>query len=114
MNADNRTVKILTEEEMEQIAGGHPFEEKIADYSLFRAGIVCEMHLFEADEFFIGGTKISKDFAKSLRTRSKKLWGDYSARGDYVEYARAWKKILADEYGITWNGEMGCLIGYCD
>ena len=24
------------------------------------------------------------------------------------------EKILADEYGIAWNGEMGCLIGYCD
>ena len=38
----------------------------------------------------------------------------YSDSGDYIAYAKAWKKILADEYGISWNGEMGCLIGYCD
>jgi hypothetical protein len=42
------------------------------------------------------------------------VWANYSASGDYVAYARAWKVILANEYGIAWNGEMGRLIGYCD
>lgn len=108
------TFTILTLDEMAEIAGGHPFEEKFADYSLYRAGITCEMHFFDDDEFRIGSTSISKSLAKSLRTRSAKLWADYSASGDYIAYARVWKKILADEYGIAWNGEMGCLIGYFD
>ena len=104
----------LTLDEMEAIAGGHPFEEKFADYALYRAGITCDEHMFGSDEFRIGSTKISKDLAKSLRSRSSKVWANYSASGDYVTYARAWKVILANEYGIAWNGEMGRLIGYCD
>ena len=105
----------LTLDEMAEIAGGHPFEEKFADYSLYRAGITCEEHFFDDDEFRIGSTRISKSLAKSLRSRSAKLWAaEYSDSGDYVAYARAWKAILANEYGIAWNGEMGCLIGYCD
>ncbi|MBQ1364455.1 MAG: hypothetical protein IIY60_01450 [Clostridia bacterium] len=104
----------LTLDEMEAIAGGHPFEEKFADYALYRAGITCDEHMFGSDEFRIGSTKISKDLAKSLRSRSSKVWANYSASGDYVAYARAWKVILANEYGIAWNGEMGRLIGYCD
>lgn len=110
----NTTMTPLTMDEMAAVAGGHPFEEKFADYSLYRAGITCEMHFFDDDEFRIGSTNISKDLAKSLRTRSAKLWASYSNSGDYIAYAKAWKKILADEYGISWNGEMGCLIGYCD
>ena len=104
----------LTLDEMEAIAGGHPFEEKFADYALYRAGITCDEHMFGSDEFRIGSTKISKDLAKSLRSRSSKVWANYSASGDYVAYARAWKVILANEYGIAWNGAMGRLIGYCD
>ena len=118
------TFTILTLDEMAEIAGGHPFEEKFADYALYRAGITCEEHFFSDDdceehffsddEFRIGSTGISKSLAKSLRSRSAKLWADYSASGDYVAYARVWKGILANEYGIAWNGEMGRLIGYCD
>ena len=104
----------ITLDEMAEIAGGHPFEEKFADYDLYRAGVTCEMHFFADDEFRIGSTQISKSLAKSLRSRSAKLWRNYSASGDYVAYAREWKAILANEYGIAWNGEMGCLIGYCD
>ena len=110
----NEEIRVLTVNEMEQFAGGHPFEEKFADYDLYRAGITCNMHLFSVDEFTIGSVNISKDLAKALRARSKKVWADYSASGDYIAYARAWKEILASEYGITWNGEIGCLIGYCD
>ena len=110
----NTTMTPLTMDEMAAVAGGHPFEEKFADYSLYRAGITCEEHFFDDDEFRIGSTRISKSLAKSLRSRSAKLWVDYSASGDYVAYARVWKTILANEYGISWNGEMGCLIGYCD
>ncbi len=110
----NTYVTPLALDEMAEVAGGHPFEEKFADYSLYRAGITCEEHFFDDDEFRIGSTRISKSLAKSLRERSKKVWADYSASGDYVAYARVWKAILANEYGIAWNGEMGCLIGYCD
>lgn len=104
----------LTLDEMAGVAGGHPFEEKFADYSLYRAGITCEYHMFDDDEFRIGSTRISKALAKSLRSRSAKVWKGYSASGDFVEYARTWKSILRNEYGITWNGELGRLIGYFD
>ena len=114
MEMQKSTVRILTDQEMEQIAGGHPFEEKFADYALYRAGITCNMHFFSSDEFLIGSTKISKALAKTLRDYSKKVWANFSATGDYVNYARVWKAILLTEYGISWNGEMGSLIGYCD
>ena len=114
MTIEHTAPETLTFWEMEQIAGGHPFEEKFADYSLYRAGITCEEHFFSDDEFRIGSRNISKSLAKSMRSRSQKLWASYSASGDYVAYARAWKQILANEYGISWNGEMGQLIGYCD
>lgn len=107
-------IKILNLNEMEQIAGGHPFEEKIADYALYRAGIVCEEHLFKSDEFRIGSTNITKEMAKALRTHSNKVWASYSESGDYVSFAREWKKILANQYGISWDGKVGRLIGYCD
>ncbi len=110
----NEGIRILTLNELEEIAGGHPFEEKFADYDLYRAGITCEMHFFSSDEFRIGSTNISKDLAKALRARAKKVWAPYAAAGNYVDYAREWKGILAAEYGITWNGQMGKLIGYCD
>ena len=38
----NTTMTPLTMDEMAAVAGGHPFEEKFADYSLYRAGITCE------------------------------------------------------------------------
>ena len=110
----NEGMKILTLNEMEGIAGGHPFEEKITDSDLYRAGIVVEYHFWSSDEFRIGSTGISKDLTKSLRARARKVWAPYAASGNYVDYAREWKAILANEYGITWNGEMGRLIGYCD
>ena len=33
----------VTLDEMAEVAGGHPFEEKFADYALYRAGITCEI-----------------------------------------------------------------------
>lgn len=107
-------VSILTPEEMAQVSGATILEEKFADYDLYRAGIVLKEHFFDDDEFFINSRKISKSLAKSLRERSGKVWNQYQASGDYVGYAREWKSILANEYGISWNGELGCHKGIWD
>ena len=106
--------KALTEAEAALVFAGTFLEEKFADYDLFRAGIVCKEHFIDDDEFFINARKISKSLAKSLRAEARKVWSRYSASGDYIAYAREWKSILASQYGISWNGEMGCLRGYCD
>ena len=111
---NDKRIKILNLNEMEQVAGGHPFEEKFADYALYRAGIVVEYHFWSSDEFRIGSTNISKDLAKALRSHSTKVWAGYSESGDFVAFAREWKQILANQYGISWDGRIGYLIGYCD
>ena len=111
---DELRMNELSMEEMEQAAGGHPFEDCFGDIALYRAGIVCEEHFFSSDEFRIGSTNISKDLAKALRSHSTKVWAGYSESGDFVAFAREWKQILANQYGISWDGRIGYLIGYCD
>ena len=98
----------LTPAELETVAGGHPFEESFADIALYRAGVSYVNTVFGSDEYYIGSTRISKELAKSLRSRSSSLWkSSYAESGNYVSYAKEWKKILANEYGISWDGLMG-------
>ena len=94
--------------ELETVSGGHPFEESFGDINLYRAGVSYVNVCFGDDEYYVGSTRISKDLAKALRERSMAFWkAGYAATGDYVQYARAWKQILANEYGIAWDGLMG-------
>ena len=97
----------LTFKELEEVAGGHPFEECFGDNDLYRAGVTYKNTVFGSDEYYIGSRKISKDLARKLRQRSPSIWKKYSAKGDYVGYAREWKAILLDEYGIEWDGQLG-------
>ncbi|MBQ8137500.1 MAG: hypothetical protein IJ174_08720 [Clostridia bacterium] len=98
----------MTMKEMELVAGGHPFEECFGDISLYRAGVSYVNVTLGYDEYYVGDREISKDLAKELRERSKTLWkNSYSESGDYVAYAKEWKGILANDYGISWNGLMG-------
>ena len=100
--------RILTAEETERVAGGHPFEESFADENLYRAGVSFTNTIFGSDEFRIGSTGISKDLARALRSRSSTLWKkNYAANADLVGYIREWKGVLANEYGISWNGVLG-------
>ena len=62
----NEGMKILTLNEMEGIAGGHPFEEKISDSDLYRAGIVVEYHFWSSDEFMMMARTISYDLANVI------------------------------------------------
>lgn len=109
MITDKKTINLteLLDEELDQIAGGHPFEDCFGDNDLHRAGVTYINTVFGNDEYYIGSTRISKDLARSLRERSRELWKQFSSTGDYVAYARIWKQILADEYGISWDGQMG-------
>ena len=100
--------RLLSTEETEIVAGGHPFEESFADEKLYRAGISFTNCIFGSDEFRIGSTEISKDLARTLRTRSANLWKErYAANADLVGYIREWKGVLADNYSISWNGLLG-------
>lgn len=94
-------------EALDMVAGGHPFESVYADDDLHRAGVSYVNTVFDYDKYYIGNTRISKEKAMELRSRSAELWKDYASTGDYVAYARVWKTILRDEYGISWNGEIG-------
>lgn len=109
MITDKKTINLteLLDEELDQIAGGHPFEDCFGDNDLHRAGVTYINTVFGNDEYYICSTHISKDLARSLRERSRELWKQFSSTGDYVAYARIWKQILADEYGISWDGQMG-------
>ena len=104
----NPEVMELPMELMECVAGGHPFEEAFYDTALYRAGVSFVNVIFGSDKFYVNDQKISKDTAKELRKKSSELWKEhYAESGDYVAYAREWKKILKDEYGLNWNGLMG-------
>ena len=106
MNTDMMTE--LSFEEMETVVGGHELEEKFADAALYRAGVSFVNCLFGEDEFYVGSTRISKSLAKALRARSSALWSaSYAESGDMVGYLREWKSILANEYGLSWNGQLG-------
>ena len=99
--------KELNRIEMDQVAGGHPFEDSFWDPDLYRAGISYYNTILGSDEYYIGSTRISKDLARSLRERSRQVWRKYSDSGDYVSFAREWKAILANDYGIAWDGQIG-------
>ena len=103
---ENKTA--LTQEEMNTVAGGHPFEECFGDAALYRAGISYVNCIFGADEYWINNTRISKDLARSLRARSTELWNNrYADSADLVGFIREWKSILLNVYGIGWNGAVG-------
>ena len=99
--------KELNHIDMNQVAGGHTFEDCFWDEDLYRAGISYYNTIFGSDEYYIGSTQISKELARSLRERSRQVWRRYSASGDYVGFAREWKAILANDYGISWDGQIG-------
>ena len=99
--------KKLTAHEMDQVAGGHPFEDCFWDADLYRAGVSYHRTFFGSDEYYIGSTQIPKELARKLRERSRNVWRNYSASGDYLNYAREWKAILANEYNINWDGQIG-------
>ncbi len=97
----------LTVQELDQIAGGHPFEDCFWDEDLYRAGVSYYNTVFGDDEYYIGSTRISKDLARLLREKSKNVWRKYAASGDYLNYAREWKALLANQYNIDWDGQIG-------
>ena len=101
------TEKTLDLETLEMVSGGHPFESVYADDDLHRAGVTYVNTFFDYDKYYLGSTPISKDLAMALRARSKTVWADYAKSGDYIAYARVWKQILLNDYGLTWNGEIG-------
>lgn len=101
------TIKELFFNEMEDVAGGHPFEDCFGDDDLHRAGVTYVNTVFGDDEYYIGSTRISKDLARKLREHSRQVWRNYSASGKLVDYCREWKLILANQYGIDWNGVLG-------
>lgn len=110
MNTNEKKMINLTElldDELNQVAGGHPFEDCFGDADLHRAGVTYINTAFDSDQYFIGNTRISKELARKLRERSHQVWSAYSSSGDYVSYARVWKQILANEYGISWDGQLG-------
>lgn len=98
----------MTYEEMETVAGGHPFEECFGDTALYRAGVSYQNVIFGSDRYYVGSKQISKDLAKTLRAESDKLWkSKYEAQADLVGYLREWKEILDDKYDIEWDGTPG-------
>ena len=98
----------MTYEEMETVAGGHPFEECFGDTALYRADVFYQNVIFGSDRYFIGSKQISKDLAKTLRAKSDKLWkSKYEAQAGLVGYLREWKENLDDQYDIVWDGTPG-------
>ncbi len=105
---DKNRMNELTLDTLSTAAGGHPFEEAFADKALYRAGVSFKNTFFGSDEFYVNGTRISKDLARTLRDESTRVWfGSYAAYGDMVGYMREWKKTLKDKYNLDWNGQMG-------
>ncbi len=101
-------IKELNLDELNEAAGGHPFEEAFADDNLYRAGVSFRNTIFGSDEFYVNSTRISKETARTLRSESKKLWNSkYAASADLVGYLREWKQVLANNYGLTWDGTLG-------
>lgn len=94
-------------EVLDKVAGGHPFESVYADDDLHRAGVSYVNTVFDYDKYYLGSTPISKELAMALRARSQTVWKDYAKSGDYISYARVWKQILLNDYGLSWNGELG-------
>ncbi len=89
-------------------AGGHPFEECFYDKALYRAGVSFANTIFGSDEFYVNGTQISKDLARTLRAESTKVWNErYASSGDLVGYLREWKGTMKNKYGLDWNGQLG-------
>ena len=109
MTAINKQKEILALDldMLSEVSGGHPFEDCFGDNDLHRAGVTYVSVFFGDDEYYIGSTRISKDLARQLRARSASVWSHYSAAGDYVNYAREWKLILLNDYGIVWDGQLG-------
>ena len=98
----------MTYEEMETVAGGHPFEECFGDTALYRAGVSYQNVIFGSDHYYVGSKQISKDLAKTLCAESDKLWkSKYEAQADLVGYLREWKEILDDKYDIVWDSTPG-------
>lgn len=98
----------MTYEEMEPIAGGHPFEECFGDTALYRTGVSYQNVIFGSNRYYVGSKQISKDLAKTLRAESYKLWkSKYEVQADLVGYLREWKEILDDKFDIEWDGTPG-------
>ena len=105
---DELRMNELSMEEMEQAAGGHPFEDCFGDIALYRAGVTYVNVVFGSDRYYIGSTQIDKELARQLRAESTEIWKAYFAEsGDFVGFAQLWKAILATKDGISWNGLMG-------
>ena len=109
VNADDRGFRVVNKARFYNldVAGGHPFEDCFGDDDLHRAGVTYVNTVFGDDEYYIGSTRISKDLARKLREHSRQVWRNYSASGKLVDYCREWKLILANQYGIDWNGVLG-------
>ena len=108
MKVENTGIMELNEMEMATIAGGSPFEECFADSALYRAGVTFDNVCFGKDRFYVGSTRISKELARTLRSKSTELWNSkYSASADFVGYLREWKQTLQNEYHLQWNGQVG-------
>lgn len=105
------SIKILTEEEAFKVCGGNILESEIggAKYiDIYRAGVSFKKSFFGDDEFYIGGTRISKETADNIVRQSRVLWiSKYMDSGDLVGFTKEWKAVLMNDYGVTWDGIMG-------
>ena len=104
----------LNEEELDSVSGGNIFETEIGGSwgakmsDVLRCGIDWKKCVVTADEYSINGVRLDKDTANGLLAIGTILWHQkYMKSGDYVGFAREWKKILHDNYNINWNGRMG-------
>lgn len=105
------SIKILTDEELSLVYGGSFLEGEIGGgkyIDIYRAGVTYVNCAFGSDEFYIGGTRISKQTADSIVRQSRELWSSkYQASGDLIGFSREWKIILFNDFGIIWDGKMG-------
>ena len=105
--------KELTAEELSTVNGGGFWEGeagggkgvKYSDY--WRCGISFKACAFTRDEYYIGGTRISKDKAETIVLHGNEVWKKYKDSADLVGFTREWKQILNNTYGIQWNGACG-------
>lgn len=82
--------------------------DSIETLDINRAGVSFKKSFFCDDEFYIGGTRISKETADRIVRQSRVLWiNKYKDTGDLAGYTKEWKAVLMNDYGVAWDGIMG-------
>ncbi len=108
------SIKALTDEELSTVSGGSFWESEIGSedrckyIDIYRSGVTYVNCAFGSDEFYVGSKRISKDLANEITVAGRNLWRDkYESSADMVGFTKEWKMILANKYGINWDGKMG-------